>query len=104
MRYGASGRYVLREVRRDFSCTNTEFGVDPAPNVRKQCELVPLDGEWIACADEGASCEVRKKSVVRYGVDGRYEYRLLRGVVECSNAAFGVDPAPNKVKRCEVMD
>lgn len=43
LRYGASGRYAYREAVDGVSCTNSEFGGDPAPGAPKQCELLRIN-------------------------------------------------------------
>ena len=58
---------------------------------------------WRQCADEGQVCQIDRRMVVRYGVDGQWSSRVLSGAVFCSNDLFG-DPAPQQVKRCEVRD
>jgi hypothetical protein len=56
---------------------------------------------WRACADEGQTCRVQGRAVVRYGEPGRWVTRSVIDGIECGNEAFG-DPAPNTPKRCEV--
>lgn len=58
---------------------------------------------WRTCAQEGQTCRVSGRTVVRYGVPGNWATRTVRGDVQCGNAAFG-DPAPNSRKRCEIAD
>jgi hypothetical protein len=58
--------------------------------------------DWTRCAEEGQACRVGGEALVRYGTEGRYAFRLVRGRVRCDNEQFGGDPAPNQVKRCEV--
>ena len=58
--------------------------------------------DWARCATEGRTCRVDGEALVRYGVEGRYTFRLVRGRVRCANAQFGGDPAPGQVKACEV--
>lgn len=55
---------------------------------------------WRNCAREGEVCQVAGRTVVRYGVPGRWATRSVNGSVMCSNDAFG-DPAPGTPKRCE---
>jgi hypothetical protein len=56
---------------------------------------------WTTCAQEGQTCRVNGRAMVRYGVPGNWATRSVSGSVLCSNLAFG-DPAPNSPKRCEV--
>ena len=60
------------------------------------------DEGWRACADEGQTCRVQGRAVVRYGDTDRWTTRSVVGSVVCGNAAFG-DPAPEVAKRCEVQ-
>ena len=56
---------------------------------------------WQPCAEEGQSCNVSGRAVVRFGTEGRWVSRSVFNSVECSNDAFG-DPAPGSRKRCQV--
>ena len=56
---------------------------------------------WRTCAEEGQTCNVQGRAVVRFGADGRWVSRTVTDRVDCSNDAFG-DPAPQVPKRCEV--
>jgi hypothetical protein len=58
---------------------------------------------WRVCAQEGQTCQVDGRGVVRYGVEGQWSSRVLSGAVACNNDLFG-DPAPRVPKRCEVRD
>ncbi|WP_306797008.1 hypothetical protein [Mesorhizobium sp. GbtcB19] len=62
----------------------------------------PDRGEWVACAREGEFCDFRGRAVVRFGARGQYTQDVFRNGVECSNDAFGEDPAPDVQKRCYV--
>ncbi len=59
------------------------------------------DDGWRNCAEEGQTCSVNGRAVVRFGVDGRWVSRTVSNSVDCSNDAFG-DPAPQVPKRCQV--
>ena len=119
VRYGADGRYAYRQVRNAVvDCDNNRFG-DPAPRRQKHCELRRHDGGWDSgpgghwggpdsdygwerCAREGELCRVQGRAVVRYGADGSFTERSVRGgSVACTNANFG-DPAPGRRKFCDV--
>lgn len=58
-------------------------------------------GGWRDCAAEGQTCDVRGRTTVRYGDQGRWNTRTVNGPVACNNATFG-DPAPERRKRCQV--
>lgn len=59
------------------------------------------DDGWNDCADEGQTCQVSGRALVRFGVDDRWVNRTVRNSVACSNEFFG-DPAPDVPKRCQV--
>lgn len=56
---------------------------------------------WRTCADEGQTCRVSGRAVVRFGTDGRWVSRSVYNNVACNNDTFG-DPAPEVPKRCQV--
>jgi hypothetical protein len=39
VRYGANGSYTTMTVGGNIHCTNETFGVDPAPGIRKTCQV-----------------------------------------------------------------
>ncbi|NKC34453.1 hypothetical protein [Falsiroseomonas selenitidurans] len=55
---------------------------------------------WTSCGREGWRCQVIGEAIVRYGAPGRWVTRTVRGHIECSNQAFGSDPAPGVPKSC----
>jgi hypothetical protein len=57
--------------------------------------------DWSTCADEGQFCRVNGTALVRFGVEGRYAFRVVNRRVMCDNEEFG-DPAPQQAKRCQV--
>lgn len=119
VRYGAEGNYAYERFNGGtVRCDNGIFG-DPAPRRGKGCDFQLLrgghggggyggpndggwGGGWSECAREGGYCEFRGRRAVRYGTDDRYVVRDFRSGTECSNAAFGEDPAPRKRKQCWV--
>lgn len=118
VRYGANGRYVYKDVAGGVRCVNEVFG-DPMPDVAKQCDYVlgsggggttdprppaPVLGlPWAVCAQERGQCAFNGVAMLRYGASGRYAYREAVDGLACTNENFGVDPAPNEVKRCEIL-
>jgi hypothetical protein len=116
VRYGSDGRYHYERFRGgSVRCDNRTFG-DPAPRRGKGCEFQREgghgggwsdggSGRWVVCAHEGGYCDFSGRRAVRYGADdGRYVVRQFRGGVECSNAAFGEDPAPRRRTSCALED
>jgi hypothetical protein len=64
---------------------------------------LPAESEWSHCATEGGRCEFTGTRQVRYGGNGKFTLpRTFTGGVACNNATFGIDPAPNVVKQCQV--
>jgi hypothetical protein len=57
--------------------------------------------DWAPCADENQVCRVRGEALVRFGVPGKYAFRIVNQRIACETDDFG-DPAPNVAKRCEV--
>lgn len=67
-------------------------------------ESVAAAGEptdvWARCAVEGGTCTVPGDKMVRYGANGKYTQRFVKGSVACTNAVFG-DPIYGVVKACD---
>jgi hypothetical protein len=63
---------------------------------------------WGTCASEGQYCVFGGTQQVRYGLSdggtfGRWTVRtFFDGTIDCTNAQFGGDPFPNRVKQCQV--
>jgi hypothetical protein len=54
---------------------------------------------WERICQEGTTCTVSGTRPIRYGADGRFNYGVASGSVQCSNRTFG-DPASNQSKNC----
>ena len=83
----------------------------PHPLIRRTAALMGLVAgfllpwaahaqNWQFCATEGQLCQVPAAATVRFGINGRYEYRNVNGPVPCNPQTFG-DPAKGDVKQCE---
>ncbi len=61
--------------------------------------------QWTDVAVEGGSFYVGEGQLSRFGADARWVERPAGqgGIVQCTNAAFGSDPALGTLKRCEVL-
>lgn len=132
VRFGSSdGRYAFQIARDQQPCTIEGFGTDPAPGVRKRCEVSiawrkdaryrgwrDVDGprgyrppgfdaqtqtHWRYCASEGGTCVVGASSRVRFGADGRYNMLTVADRIACNVRSFR-DPAPGQPKVCEVEE
>lgn len=102
VRFGANGRYEVRQVAAgSLRCDTSTFG-DPAPGVVKRCEVQAIEPQWLLCAREGEYCRLPGPAKVRYGANGRYVERNETQGLACNNASFG-DPAPNTAKLCEYL-
>ena len=58
--------------------------------------------QWQPCAGQDDICRVNGEALVRYGVPGRYAFRVIRNRVLCDVQEFGGDPAVGVVKQCDV--
>lgn len=132
VRFGSTdGRYAFRVAQGQQPCTVEAFGTDPAPGVRKRCEVSiawrkdaryrgwrDADGDrgfnpqgldaqaqsrWRYCASEGGECVVKASSRVRFGANGRYNTLTVADRVVCNVRTFR-DPAPGEPKVCEVEE
>jgi hypothetical protein len=54
---------------------------------------------YTRCAGENGTCALSVPAVIAYGA-GSYHYQTATGVVPCTAAAFGSDPAYNVLKSC----
>lgn len=119
VRYGVDGRWSRRAVNGSVVCGNDAFG-DPAPQVRKVCEVRDFGAGagasagagtapagagsaagWTFCAAEGETCQFRGFSEVRFGDGTRFTSRGAVDAVRCDTEDFG-DPAYGVTKYCEV--
>ncbi|KJE36398.1 hypothetical protein UF64_04430 [Thalassospira sp. HJ] len=109
----AGGQWYYRTVnsKQKLTCNIAEMGqgFDPAPNIKKVCQVGPVVQEiqnaFKKCATEGATCTVTDRPVfVRYGIDDSWTQRLMRTPSSkpfaCTNSQFGIDPARLKSKEC----
>jgi len=58
--------------------------------------------EYALCANEGQVCAFNGTKNVGYGVNGKMVYRNATNGLDCSNQAFGTDPAVGVRKHCVV--
>ena len=101
VRYGTRDRYTMGEFMNGVACSNAVFG-DPVPGRQKRCDFGPeVEIDWDTCAKEGEQCNFEGTRQVRYGADGKYAVREVRGGTACNNQVFG-DPIPGISKRCEI--
>ncbi len=99
VRFGAQGRYNIRQVNAGrVTCDVATFG-DPSPGTRKSCDVLDAS-QWQLCANEGDTCRLPGNARVRYGANGHYVERSASQSVACNNDVFG-DPLPETAKQCE---
>ena len=60
----------------------------------------PAQAQWQRCANQDEVCRFRGEALVRYGTQGRYEYRVARNRILCDVKDFGRDPARGVLKQC----
>ncbi len=103
--FGAGKSWNTRVYENGVSCVTEKFG-DPAPGVKKSCQ-VKIAGspssatQWLPCAREDGFCAFDGKREVAYGAEGKWVTKVFVNGVKCGNAAFG-DPAPGQQKSCRV--
>lgn len=120
VRYGAQGYFTDRRVGGGgIGCNNRVFG-DPIEGLPKTCfyrareqmfepefgyeaaPVRPRPRAWQFCAREGGVCRFSGVALVRYGAEGVFVTREVRGGVSCRNEVFG-DPTPGIPKQCHVL-
>ncbi len=57
---------------------------------------------YVAICAYGDACAVTKPSLVAFGAEGKYAYKLLKGSFECSEKSFNRRPASVKDATCSV--
>jgi glycerophosphoryl diester phosphodiesterase len=93
-----------------YQCNGYSFGFfgDPIPGFQKACfyytdglvnSSFPFSGYTI-CANEGGICQFKGLGRVAYGWNGKFEFKVLDGGLNCNNTAWGDDPSPGYTKRC----
>jgi hypothetical protein len=65
-------------------------------------ETLETSGVWTKIADEKTNFNVSGTQTVRYGTGPNWVQRSVTGSGYCGNWYFGSDPAPGRVKSCEV--
>jgi hypothetical protein len=55
--------------------------------------------DYTLCSDENGTCSFTGKRLVRYGANGKYNYKVATDGIGCNNRVFG-DPIRGPVKNC----
>jgi hypothetical protein len=111
VRYGSEpgtysiSRWEERTASGSIGCNNGVWG-DPTPGYPKTCECEvsrcacenPGHGTFASCtSDRNCNCN----GYVRMGYGNRWtSWRDVSGSIQCTNGAFGGDPAPGQAKEC----
>lgn len=105
VRYGINheNRWSYLNLTGGAACNNATFG-DPAYGIKKVCEYYeePISSSnWQFCAIENGYCDFDGMKRVRYGANGRYNYKQIADGIYCNNNTFG-DPLVGIAKKCEI--
>jgi hypothetical protein len=92
---GDSGETFSVEANRSLKFTTTVSNRDPLPSAN-----VPTG--FTSCAGEWGVCTLGSPGVIAYGGAGKFVYQTASGVVPCTSASFGQDPAFGTLKSCYV--
>lgn len=119
--YGTGATWIIKPVTGSVECSNTGFGVDPAPGVGKTCTVLAgaAPGPTVQsgspagfCANEAGVCHVSGKVTLAYGandpgfgphwVNKRVNGDDYSNGVPCTVDTFGSDPLPGQTKSCHL--
>ena len=68
---------------------------------RQDVEMPAGNTAWRKVAGEGSAFRVDNTAAVRFGEGQKWVVKDVQGTVPCTNAYFGSDPSPGKIKTCE---
>ncbi|QGT53475.1 virion structural protein [Lactococcus phage CHPC967] len=102
VRYGADNRWTYKEFQAGtYTASFNTFGSDPASGTYKRAELV---SEFSFLCNDWDTFMLSKTSLVRYGIDGHWVYKVLQaGTYTANFDLFGSDPAPGVWKKVELV-
>ena len=86
-----------KELTGEIKCNNETFG-NPQLGAKKRCSYINPT-EFKFGAHENNIFKVPKKSIVKYGANGKYVYKRMSGKIDCNNITFG-DPQLDGKKKC----
>lgn len=117
VRFGAANQWKQRTMTGPNQwCTTGMFGGDPAPGVKKTCEVFtasgtapttpaptpPVGATWVKVAGQDGPFNLAGTHTVRYGAGTQWVQRTMTGPNQwCTTPMFGVDPAPGVPNVCE---
>jgi uncharacterized protein (DUF1800 family)/CTP-dependent riboflavin kinase len=113
VRFGSGTSWVEKSVSGYAQCVSKVFGSDPAPGIKKQCEVASGtqttststatdSGSWTKVADEFQTFYISGTKTVRYGSGSSWVQKSISGYAQCVSKVFGSDPAPGIKKQCQV--
>jgi hypothetical protein len=95
--YGLNGTFNFKALNGSFNCDDGTFGNPIAGS--KTC-FVALHAAYGPVGAEGSTLTGLSNTPVAYGANGRFLFAIASGSMDCTNAAFGSDPAPGVPKTC----
>ncbi len=107
VRYGAGDAWKQRGMTGPGQwCTAQMFGGDPAPGVKKACQVFTLAptavAAWVRVATQDGPFNLDGTHTVRYGAGTQWVQRAMTGPNQwCTTPMFGQDPAPGVPNVCE---
>ncbi|NOU62822.1 Bacterial alpha-L-rhamnosidase [Paenibacillus sp. LMG 31461] len=98
--FGA-GKYNFLNKTTSTACNAATFG-DPASGLLKSCYVAPSGGPsgYTLCAAENGLCSFSGPSMVAFGANGAFSYKIANNGTACNVATFGNDPLPSLTKNC----
>ncbi len=99
MRYGSGAKWNYLGIYNQTPCSAKIFGI--VNTTSKYCQINSSNYSWRQCASQGNSCTLKTESVVRFGLNGKYIYKLMSNTFKCEVATFGDDPVKSQKKMCE---
>jgi hypothetical protein len=100
VKYGYDTKFYYKWVSESVSCSNSVWG-DPYSGKVKAC-YVAVDSDYSKCAGEGETCDIDGTKIVRYGINGSYLFKEIVDLIDCTDSAWGSDPASGVIKQCDV--
>lgn len=80
VRYGAKGKYFIKEISNKINCNNFTW-TDPI-RTNKVCEIFPFKYIWVECAKGKTMCRFFGITIVRFQSDNRKDAFYKEGALE----------------------
>jgi len=107
VRFGKNETWKEKVGSGPIDCTDGNFG-DPLVGTVKECWYHVFrigrerDQDWVHCSDENGTCNVPRKTWVRFGKDSTWIYEKEDGNIPCTDGQWG-DPKFLTVKECQYL-